>query len=147
MADLKFSTDLAWKGTGRTGEGTVNLAGRPVTYSAPATMGGQGVGTSPEELLIAAVGACYSGTLFALLQRADLAVQQVEVNVEGTVTEYPVKSKFAELRVNPTILGGNPKRQEEYIAAAKTARDKCFIGKTITGNVAYEVGDVRVIAE
>lgn len=146
MADLSFSTELRWQGTGRDGEGMVKLAEAQVSYSAPASMGGKGAGTSPEELLIAAVSSCYSGTLFGVLRKSGLPVEEVTIQAEGTITEYPMQSKFARLYVHPTVRGGNPAQVTEYQRAAETARDKCFIGKTIAGNVVYEVGDVKIIA-
>lgn len=144
MADLRFSTELKWQGTGRDGEGTVTLSAGAVTYSAPASMGGKGVGTSPEELLIAAVASCYSGTLFGVLKKNGLPVEQVGIRAEGEVTGYPMQAKFARLRVSPAIVGADKLKLAEYESAAVTARDKCFIGKTIAGNVAYEVGDVEL---
>jgi len=147
MADLSFTTGLKWQGTGRTGEGMVKLAEAQVSYSAPAVMGGKGAGTSPEELLIAAVSTCYSGTLFAVLRKDGLPVDEVLIQAEGTVSGYPMQAKFARLCVHPTIRGGDPTQVVEYQRAAETARDKCFIGKTIVGNVAYDVGDVKIIAD
>ncbi|MCL6452963.1 MAG: OsmC family protein [Alicyclobacillus sp.] len=144
MADLHFSTTLTWQGTGREGEGQVTLGGQTVTYSGPESMGGKGVGSSPEELLIAAVSACYSGTLLGVLRKRGLAAERVEIEAEGTVTGYPVQSKFARLRVSPTVYGGDASQTGAYQEAAVEARDKCFIGKTIAGNVTYDVGDVRI---
>ena len=144
MADLQFTTTLTWEQTGRQGHGTVMLGEKAVDYSAPYSMGGKGEGTSPEELLMAAVAACYSGTLFSLLSREELPAARVNISVEGIVTDYPLNGKFATLRVNPEIVGGDPEQLSVYQTAAQKARDRCFIGKTIQGNVKYEVGEVRI---
>ncbi|QSO52283.1 OsmC family protein [Alicyclobacillus curvatus] len=144
MADLGFEITLQWSGTGRAGEGTARLSNHEVTYSAPYSMGGKGVGSSPEEFLLAAVCSCYSATLFGVLKKAGLPAEQIFIKAEGTVTDYPVKSKFARIRVNPAIDGGLKANIEAYREAALTARDKCFIGKTIMGNVEYEVGEVTI---
>ncbi len=147
MADLTFRTDIAWTGMGGDGQGSVGIGGSSLTVSAPASMGGKGVGTSPEELLLAAVASCYSSTLFAVLARHGLPVRSVETRVEGIVTGYPLNGKFAVLRVNPTIMGGDPSRSAEYEAKARHARDRCFIGKTIAGNVDYQVGNVQALPD
>ena len=135
---------MRWSGKGTEGQGFVTLGEQSMLYAAPASMGGKGVGTSPEQLLIAAVSACYSGTLFALLVKAGLPVKDVVIRSEGVVTGYPLTGKFAVLRVNPAIEGGEPARLAEYRQEAERARNRCFIGKTIAGNVAYEVGEVTV---
>lgn len=147
MADLQFEVHIKWSGTGKEGEGQITLGDDTLRYSAPASMGGKGVGASPEDLLISAVSSCYSGTLFGVLTRGGLPVQHVKVRAEGFVTDYPRQAKFSRLLVHPTIIGGDSARQAEYEQAATTARDRCFIGKVIAGNVAYEVGTVQIAPE
>ncbi|RIV21696.1 hypothetical protein D2Q93_10515 [Alicyclobacillaceae bacterium I2511] len=145
MADLSFSIHAQWSGTGKQGEGTVYLDGQDLIYSAPSSMGGKGVGTSPEELLLSAVTACYSGTLFRLLVKSGLPVEDLTIETEGTVTGFPLNAVFSKVRVHPTIHGGDAEHFEAYQVLTKTARDRCFIGKTIMGNVAYEVGNVTIL--
>ncbi|HEX7057176.1 MAG TPA: OsmC family protein [Bacilli bacterium] len=147
MADLRFEARLEWSGLGKDGEGKATLNGETLVVSAPASMGGKGVGASPEDLLIGAVSSCYSGTLLGVLKRTGLAASSVQVRAEGIITDYPMRAKFSRLIVHPTITGGEPARQSEYEQAATTAREKCFIGKTIAGNISYEVGEVRVLPD
>ena len=144
MADLKYGVQLEWGGTDKGGEGNITMDDAIVRISGPANMGGQGVGASTEELLISAVGSCYSGTLLGLTRRSDLPIQSVRVHAEGVVTDHPAHAKFSRLIVNPTFIGGDPARQTEYEKMAADARERCFIGKTIAGNVAYELGEVHV---
>ncbi|MCF8563243.1 OsmC family protein [Alicyclobacillus tolerans] len=146
MADLQFSIRSEWTGTGREGHGAIHTGEQTVEYSAPYEMGGKGQGSSPEELLLSAVTSCYSATLYGVLKRDGLQVSKVEVQTQGVVTDYPLKAKFSRLIVSPTIFGGVVANQAEYVKAANTARERCFIGKTILGNVEYEVGDVTVTA-
>lgn len=144
MSELRFDVELSWSGTGR--EGVGRLAGQEVelAYSAPASMGGRGTGTSPEELLVCAVASCYSGTLLSVLRRAGLPADEVRIDATGTVTGYPAQARFAKLTVSPTIAGGETARADEYVEAAESARDRCFIGRTIAGAVDYQVGQVTV---
>jgi organic hydroperoxide reductase OsmC/OhrA len=121
------------------------LATVPTRFRSRPPWGGKGEGTSPEELLTLAVCACFTATLFALLARARLAVDRVEVAARGVVAEYPgEQAHFAEVRVSPTVHGGEAEKLEEYVKFACRARDRCFIGRTFRGNVAYEVGEVSV---
>ena len=71
-------------------------------------MGGRGVDSNPEELLVCAVGACYSATLHGLLRRAGLPTSGVRIAARGTVSGYPAQARFARLTVSPTILDGEP---------------------------------------
>ncbi len=145
MTDLHYEVQAQWSGTGRQGSGSMIIGEQTFEYSAPADMGGQGIGYSPEDLLISAVTSCYSGTLFGVLVRQKLTVKRIGVRAEGHITGYPTETKFARLVVHPTIYGGDEALSAAYTEAAAAARDRCFIGKTIAGNVAYVVGEVKVV--
>lgn len=144
MSDLTFGIQARWAGTGIHGEGKIETGGQVIRYSAPATMGGKGVGTSPEELLLAAVTACYSGTLFRVLQQAQLPVQEIVIQTEGTVENYPAAARFSRLVVSPTVVGGLPESEDAYVKAAHRARELCFIGKTVRDYLNYAVGSITV---
>ncbi|MGH2992034.1 MAG: OsmC family protein [Solirubrobacterales bacterium] len=147
MSDLSFDVELRWSGTGRQGAGEIHTDGLALELSAPGSMGGRGVGTNPEELLICAVASCYTATLSGVLRRARLPVSSLAVSASGAVTGFPGHARFAHIAVSPTVLGGDAARQGEYEAAAVVAHDRCFIGRTLAPDVAYEVGSVRVRAE
>ncbi len=146
MADLHFEIEVTWQGTGKEAEGVVRTGGKEVQVSAPANMGGKGVGTSPEELLLSGITSCYSGTLMGVLRKAGLPVDKVVVKTDGVVSGYPLSAKFDQLTVHPTIVGGDKEKLEAYIEQAKVARDRCFVGKTVKGNMVYNVGEVTVEA-
>jgi peroxiredoxin-like protein len=146
MNDLSFDAELRWAQTGRTGIGEIQAEGLALELSGPKSMGGRGVGTNPEELLLCAVSSCYIATLFAVLRRAELPADSLAVSATGTVTGFPLHTRFARVEVSPTILGGDADRQPEYEAAASRARDRCFIGHALAPDVSYEVGAVQVRA-
>jgi osmotically inducible protein OsmC len=144
MADLSFSIRAEWAGSGRGGEGVLETGGDRVRYSAPSSMGGKGVGTSPEELLLAAVASCYSGTLFRVLERQGLPAERLRIDTTGVVQGYPRDARYRRVTVSPVIFGGDPARQPAYDAAARESRDLCFIGRTVRDYLEYVVGPVTV---
>lgn len=145
MTDLKFGCDVRWEGCGRDSAGTVSTGGQKVIDSAPSSMGGRGVGTSPEELLVSAVASCYSGTLFHLLVGDGLPADDVLTHAMGVVSDFPSRSaRFARIVVNPTIMGGDSNRRHEYEACARTARNHCFIGQALHEAISYEVGELEL---
>lgn len=147
MAELSYKVSAAWTGSGKSGEGTLVVGDRTVPYSVPANMGGKGKGASPETLLISAVTACYSGTLYYFLLKRHLPVASVEITTEGFVADYPEKPRYSRIIVNPTIVGGEAARRDDYVETARSARDHCFIGQTVAaGGLSYEVGIVKVQA-
>lgn len=144
MKAMSFEVDLRWTGTGREGAGEIQADDLTLEVSTPQSMGGRGVGTNPEELLVSAVSSCYTATLFAVLVRTELPVSSLAVSASGTVIGVPRRPRFSHLSVTPTILGGDVARQEEYEAAAVLAHDRCVIGGALAPEVTYEVGPVDV---
>ena len=142
MSDLTFNAELMWSGTGREGAGEIQTDGLALELSGPESMGGRGVGTNPEELLVCAVSSCFTATLFGVLRRAQLPADSLAVAANGTVTGFPGHARFARIVVSPTILGGDVERHPEYEAAASIAHDRCFIGRALAPEVVYEVGSV-----
>lgn len=144
MHELPFQVELEWSGAGREGAGRIVTDDLQFELSTPASMGGRGVGTNPEELLVCAVASCYAATLFGVLRRTGLPASSVSIDARGTVAGYPGQAGFERIVVSPTIVDGDPARVYEYELAADSAHDRCFIGRTIAGNVDYQVGWVAV---
>ena len=143
MPDLSFYVETTAQGKAREREGLLVVDGHEIRYSVPGSMGGKGVGASPETLLIAAVTACYSLTMLAYLRKYDLPFADLGIRTEGIV-EHP-QHRYARITVNPTVRGADASRMDEYRSAAVESRDHCFIGQTVAaGGVAYEVGEVRL---
>lgn len=142
--DLVFNVTADWAGVGSKGQGTMHIGTDTYDYSAPASMGGKGVGASPEDFLVAAVTACYSGTLMRVLTQKNLPVDTLTIQAAGVVENYPEKARFARITVSPVIKGGIALKRDEYQTAAEEARDRCFIGKTVRDYLHYEVGTVTI---
>jgi len=147
MPDLEFEVSTQWDGDVSTRHGVLEAGGGQIEYSSPSTMGGSGEGTNPEELLLAAVGTCYTLGLSRLLHKRDLPATSLRVSVRGVVSGYPLAATFARVVVSPAIAGANRSRAADYEAAARVARDRCFIGKMLAASVSYEVGQVTLTSE
>jgi peroxiredoxin-like protein len=142
MAELKFASRLTWSG-GKLGPGLVEAGGQSFQFSVPGSMGGLGTGTNPEELLLTAVGSCFTATLAAILDAARLPVASLQVRVEGIVTDYPGPlARVSTITVNPTFSGIEPGSENAYGQAAAKARERCFIGRHLDPQVTYQVGEI-----
>ena len=69
MVKHDFKVQTKWRG-GREEVGTVNGDIISEQISIPAPLGGNGVGTDPDELLVSAASSCYIISLAATLERA-----------------------------------------------------------------------------
>jgi len=103
----------------------------------PSELGGNGAGTNPEELLIAAAASCYALTFGSLAERQGLPVSQVRVSCEGAF-EFEAGLQLASLayRVVARMRAGV---SEEEIAKAQRALERCeqlcMVATALRGNV------------
>jgi osmotically inducible protein OsmC len=89
-------------GVARSDDGSLDLHLR-----LPETLGGQGGGTNPEQLLAASIGACFHGALILLAARGGIALTDAIVEASVTFARDPIDGGFllsADVRVNlPSI--------------------------------------------
>jgi peroxiredoxin-like protein len=143
MTALRFDVDLEWQANPILGE--ITVGGVRTTVSEPRVMGGTGVGMSPEDLFVAAAASSYSVTLADMLRAAGLPQFSLAIRAEGLVASDPGAVKFTTVTVRPTIYGADAAQRQAYEKAAIAARNHCFIGRSIRGNIAYVVGEVALV--
>src|SRR6478752_2816942 len=84
MAKHHFHLQANWPG-GRNEVGTIESGQLKTKISIPKEMGGPGVGTNPDEMLLGAAATCYLITLAAMMERSHLPVQELSLESEGIV--------------------------------------------------------------
>jgi peroxiredoxin-like protein len=143
MSTLQFDVDLEWRANQKFGEITVGEARTCV--SEPRVMGGTGAGMSPEDLFVAAAASSYSVTFAEMLRAVGLPQSSLAIHAEGLVTSDAGAERFTTVTVRPTIQGADTARRQAYEKAAIAARNNCFIGRSIRGNIAYVVGGLSLV--
>jgi peroxiredoxin-like protein len=143
MSALRFDVDLEWQADQIVGEITVGRV--RTTVSEPRVMGGTGIGMSPEDLFVAAEASSYSVTLAEMLRAVGLPQSSLAVHAERLVASNAGAERFTTVTVRPSIRGADAAQRESYEKAAIAARNNCFIGRSIRGNIAYVVGEVSLV--
>ena len=85
-----FSVFASWSGDGM-GCGTLKLpqGDLSVPIGGAKSLGGCGLGTNPEELLLASVAACFVNTWAIFLKKLDLGYAEPSVSVSGDLGKDP----------------------------------------------------------
>ena len=95
-------------------------------------------GTNPEEMVAAALAACFSMALSAELGRAGLHAQSVETNAELTLEmglpAGPTTTSI-HLRVNAVVPGAD---KAKFDAAAETAKKGCPISRLLNTKITMD---------
>src|SRR5947208_1070647 len=120
------------------GDGTLTNSGGEIAYGLPEDLGGAAGRTSPEELLMCSVAACYSLTLAYLAERRKVPISGIEVSIEGDVVRQPGGTlKFVAMRLKPRISLNSSDDAQIQTARdfAHKAEQYCVISNAIRGNV------------
>src|SRR4051794_41152881 len=88
----------AWWTSGCTGLAKSDSAPNAIHFTAPAQFGGFQGRWTPEELLLAAVAACFTTTLRSIASIAEFEYTDLEVEASATLS-----NNFSEIVIRPTL--------------------------------------------
>ncbi|GGJ12378.1 hypothetical protein GCM10010885_22190 [Alicyclobacillus cellulosilyticus] len=134
----------AWTGD-KFSVGRITSEGLTAQFSIPNDLGGPGVGTNPEELLLSAAAGCYLITLSAILSNRRIPFARIDLESVGYV-ENDRGLRFDRIEHRPTIVLDRPYDEEQLITLAEHAEHACMVSSAVRGNVAVHVSP-RVIVE
>ena len=94
-------------------------------------------GTNPEELVAAALAACFSMALSAELGKAGLKAQSVETGADLTLEMLPGGPTITmiHLRVNASVPGAD---KAKFDAAAESAKKGCPISRVLNTKITMD---------
>ena len=136
MADAeepqKFTIAATWSGDG-SGCGSIRLpqGDLSVPIGGAKALGGCGIGTNPEELLVASIGACFVNTWAIFLAKLGVGYAEPSVSVEGLLGKDPAGG-FKMLSATIRARVPAPLLAEKRAAVEKTlqlAEKYCIISK------------------
>jgi putative redox protein len=105
-----------------------------VLVDRPAAKGGSDRGPMGGELLLAALGGCFSSTLFAAIAARGAHVGEVTVTVVGTLAEAP--GRFERIALQVRGVSDDPSGFERLVAVAERG---CLVANTLRGAVELHV--------
>lgn len=124
-----FILNAVWNG-GRNSDGTIEAGQLKTQISIPKEMGGPGVGTNPDEMLLGAAATCYLITLAAMLERAGLTTLELTLTSEATVDVTNNIFTYEAIKHSPLITLTKVASQDDIdktIRIAHKAEGSCMI--------------------
>ncbi|UJL46037.1 OsmC family protein [Virgibacillus sp. NKC19-16] len=141
MAEEHFHLKASWPG-GRNSEGYIDAGNLQTKISIPTEMDGPGVGTNPDEMLLGAAATCYIITLAAMIERADLPLNEMSLESEGIVDVTNGVFTYKKIIHKPTVTLKDGSQETDYKKLEKLvekAEKSCMISRAIQGNVEIEL--------
>lgn len=141
MTEHHFHFSAAWPG-GRNSVGTIQCGHLATQVSIDTGMGGPGVGTNPDEMLLSAAATCYLMTLAAMLERAHLEVAGMAFESDITVTVDAGAYRCKKIIHRPAITlprGAGAQQMEQLERLVRAADRYCMVSNALRGNVTIEI--------
>ncbi|OZQ69897.1 hypothetical protein CA600_02605 [Paenibacillus sp. VTT E-133280] len=132
-----FILNAVWNG-GRNSDGTIEAGQLKTQISIPKEMGGPGIGTNPDEMLLGAAATCYLITLAAMLERSELITSNLILTSEATVDVTNNIFTYEAIKHSPVITLSKDASQvdiDKAIHIAHKAEGSCMISRAVAGNV------------
>ena len=133
MHQHDFKVQTSWQG-GRNNVGNVQGDILSENISIPASLGGVGIGTNPDEMLVSAASSCYIISLAATLERAKFTDISIEQQSIGTACLNNGKFSMSKIVHHPQIQ--IEKRLPKLITIAD---NNCMISNAVRNNVDIKI--------
>lgn len=144
MAQLHpYKVSVEWSG-GRDGHGSVRGEGSGVVnpLGVPTEFGGKGDGTNPEELLAAAVAACYSITFGIIAANRKIPYVDLKATAVGEVEQEGMQFTYKSITIKSTITLDKSATSEQERMAEEMAHKAdlyCIITNAVRDKVSITV--------
>jgi peroxiredoxin-like protein len=124
---------------GSAGHATLASPGVPdLTTAAPADFGGPGDAWSPEQLLVAAVEACFLLTFRAIAQASRIEFTSLAVDGEGVVDRVNGGMRFTEIVLRPRLALPAGVDATRVRRALEKAEKTCLVSASLSTPIRLE---------
>jgi peroxiredoxin-like protein len=134
MALHSFHLKADWPGL-RNDVGTIETANLSTKISIPPEMDGPGIGTNPDEMLLAAAATCYIITLAAMLERSKIEKVSLTMISEGIVDITNGVITYKKIIHRPHLVLQSGIDMDMAQKLARKAESSCMISRALKGNV------------
>ncbi|UMT79844.1 SACOL1771 family peroxiredoxin [Staphylococcus roterodami] len=141
MHQHDFKVQTSWQG-GRNDVGKVTGDILSENISIPASLGGVGIGTNPDEMLVSAASSCYIISLAATLERAKFTDISIEQQSIGTACLNNGKFSMTKIvhhthiQISSDQIAQLEKRLPKLITIAD---NNCMISNAVRNNVDIKI--------
>ncbi len=128
----------AWWTSGRTGIAKAESAPNAIHFTAPVEFGGLEGRWTAEELLLAALAACFTNAFRAVADSAQAEFANLEVEVFARLNGMRSGYSFTEITIRPTLKIAEYEERERALDLLKKAERTCLVLRTLNTPVKFE---------
>jgi peroxiredoxin-like protein len=111
---------------------------RTINFAAPPEFGGEPGMWTPEHLLVGAVATCYVATFRSIAERSHLALEGLEVVVDGKLEKDEGGFRFTEIVIRPVILIERSEDRDRAHRLSEKAERVCLVSRSLSSKISLE---------
>ena len=137
----RFEVRASWRGDAM-GSGSVSKRNLPsLPIAGAVSLGGAGTGANPEELLLAALGACFVNTWAIFVKKLNLNLAELEIDVSGELGKDPAGGfRFERAVIRPCVPRDLLASQRPAVEKTLALADKyCILSKVVRASMELRV--------
>ncbi|GBG96111.1 OsmC family protein [Lactococcus termiticola] len=137
----EFTSSIVHPG-GRAGIGELMIGDLSREVSIPAELSGPGMGSNPDDLLLASASTCFTLTLAAMLDASGIEVASMKVDSKLIVDESKMTVRVEKIVHNLDLMLAEDTSDAKLEMAEKLAQraeSNCMITRALAGNVEVEL--------
>lgn len=121
----------AWSTSGRTGIAKSDTTPNAIHFSTPPEYGGLEARWTPEELLLAAITACFTTTFRSIASSEHFEFTDLEVDAVAKVQKVGSAFYFDDIEIRPTLRIGNFEDSDCALALLERTEYRCLISRAL----------------
>jgi len=129
---------MAWWSSGKTGLAKSDSSPHAIHFTAPPEFGGFEGRWTPEDLLLAAVAACYTTTFRALADYSQFEYVDLAVEVEGNIRKVDSGYEFNEIAIRPMLTISAENEQARASRLLEKAKCVCLVSRALSIEQRFE---------
>jgi peroxiredoxin-like protein len=128
----------AWWTSGLTGIAKSDSAPNAIHFAAPPEFGGLQGRWTPEELLLGAVGSCFTTTFQAIAAHSNFEYTDLEVETQGTAAKTVDGYRFGEIFIRPKLTISSEEERNRAVHLLKKAKGLCLVSRALGVTQTFE---------
>jgi peroxiredoxin-like protein len=122
----------AWWTSGKAGIAKTESAPTVIHFTAPPSFGGDPGRWNPEEMMLAALGACFTTTFQALATYSHLPYTDMEVEVRGEVEKTTSGYQFTSITISPKVTIEDEQQRGLADKVLRKSEALCLVSRALS---------------
>jgi len=129
---------VAWWTSGQAGIAKSDSAPNTIHFTAPPEFGGLQGRWTPEELLLGAVGGCFTTTFRAIAAHSNFEYTDLEVETQGTAVKTSDGYRFGEIVIRPKLTISSEEERNRAVDLLKKTKALCLVSRALGVTQTFE---------